>query len=362
MILETLEFPLVGPLREPLIILESIILCFFLELAFYFWIRVRSEKKEIKSLQEKAYIWLFLGLYFMIIFYIVADFFAETPEARTLFLNFGYFGEMFGSIFFLYGMEKQVVFLKKHLITTIYAIMMTIHIILFFVAIQYTQTISWVFFFLLMLFLFLYIRALSSKIHLKDAEGNFNWDLIKIFTGFFCLGLGFGLTTDFAISFFGLGIRLVGDILVLFSILFISLFFTSVPSLLEYYWQEKLVSIFLMMKSGLCIYYKFFKDKIEDIDETLVSGQLATVKIILEEITDSEGVTIIEKQEKTTIIQPGQFIIGVSISDEHFNSIQILLKTFVEKIEKIYYKIFQNWDGNLNVFKPIEEIANAIFT
>ena len=362
MILEALEFPLEGPLREPLIILESIILFFFLELACYFWFRVRSHDKEIKSLQEKAYIWLFLGLYFMLIFYIVADFFADTPETRTLFLNFGYFGEMFGSFIFLYIMENQVVFIKKHLITTIFGIMMTIHIILFFTAIQYTQTVSWVFLYLLILFLFLYIRALTSKIHLKDPQGKFNWDLIKIFTGFFCLCFGFALTTDFAISLFGLGIRLLGDILQLFSILFISLFFTSVPSLLEYYWQEKLESIFLLMKSGLCIYYKFFREQIEGLDETLVSGQLATVRIILEEITDSEGVTIIEKQEKTTVIQPGQFIIGVSISDEHLNSIQILLKTFVEKIEKIYYKIFKIWDGNLSVFKPIEKIANDIFT
>jgi len=54
-------FPITGPLKEPLLIMESFIVFFFLELAAILWMRVKSEKINELKIQEKAYIWLFFG-------------------------------------------------------------------------------------------------------------------------------------------------------------------------------------------------------------------------------------------------------------------------------------------------------------
>ena len=82
---------------------------------------------------------------------------------------------------------------------------------------------------------------------------------------------------------------------------------------------------------------------------------------MLETVSASEDISIIEKKGKIVIIQPGKYIYGVLICDENLNSLQILLSNFIEKIETIYSNVLENWDGDLKVFKPINDFAKEIF-
>ena len=235
-------FPIDGPLKEPLLIIESFIVIFFLELGIIFWIRATSEEvNELKGLQEKAYGWLLLGYSIMWVFIIIGDHFVDPIYFRTLILNIG--------------------------------------------------------------FLF---HKTPNRLPISY--------------------FGYFLTTRILVELIGLEIRLFGDILQLIGLIFIALFLFSVPSFAEYEWRDQIEYLSIMHKSGLFIYQKAFKNKIlSAMDESIITGTLTTIKMMLEEFGDSNSASIIRKKNKAFIIEPGKFIYGVIISNKELESLKILL-------------------------------------
>ena len=69
MIFQEIKFPIQGPLREPLLIMEWLIVLLFLEIAVIFYAKVKKQKSKRKpNEQEKGYVMMFLGYSIMWIF------------------------------------------------------------------------------------------------------------------------------------------------------------------------------------------------------------------------------------------------------------------------------------------------------
>ncbi len=354
-------FPISGPLKEPLLIMEWIIVLSFLELATIFWIRIRSKKQELKSLQEKAYVWLFFGYSIEWIFIIISDYYIDSEYLRSWILNLGYFILIFCALVFIYIIEKYKVFVKKYFFTLIFSIMIMVYILLLFIDIYYATLISHAFWLVFVIFFIMYLKKLGSDYYIKRHLGSFKIEFLKFCIGVLLLVIGYQLTLSSAIRAFGLSVRLFGDILQLIALFLLFLFFISIPSFSEFDWQEKIISVFIMYKSGLFIYKKDFRENIDSIDDSITTGTITVLKMMLDNVSKKEDISVIEKQDKIIIIQPGRYIIGAIICDEKLNSIQILLNKFIEKIETIYSHVLASWNGNLDVFKPIEDIVKEIF-
>ena len=356
-------FPISGLLKEPLLIMESFIVFFFLELAAIFWMRVKSEKiNELKSLQEKAYIWLFFGYSIMWVFIIIGDYYVDTIYLRTLILNLGFFIQIICFLIFMRIMEKYKVFLKKYLFTKICSIFTIVYIISFFIVIYYATFISSIFWIIFIVFFTIYLNELNSAFYIKQDLGNFKSKALKFYIGVILTSIGYQLTNRFVVGILGLEIRLMGDLLQLAGLVFLFLFFISIPSFSEYEWRDKIDSIFIMHKSGLFIYKKLFREITSPINESLITGTLTTLKMMLEKFSGIENISIIiKKKGKTIVIQPGKFIYGVLICDDELDSLKILLSKFIKKIETIYSNTLTRWDGNLKVFRPVEDIINEFF-
>jgi hypothetical protein len=356
-------FPITGPLKEPLLIIESFIVIFFLELGIIFWIRVKSEEaNELKRLQEKAYGWLLFGYSVMWIFIIIGDHFIDPIYLRTLIVNIGFLILIICLCIFFRIMETNKTFLKKYLFTKICIFMTIFYISIFIMFLNYAAFIVSAFWILLAVFTIIYLKELNSNLHVKQILEDFKLISLKFCLGFILTFLGYLLTTRVIVEIMGLNIRLIGDILQLVGLIFISLFMFSVPSFTEYEWRDHIDYISIMHKSGLFIYKKSFKDKISPVrDESFIAGTLTTIKMMLEEFGDSKSISIIRKKNKTFIIDPGKFIYGVLICDKELESLKILLRKFIEKVEMIYNNILKSWDGNLKVFMPIEDIAKEFF-
>jgi len=362
MIYGQIEFPIEGPLREVLLLLEWLIVYFFLELAFIFFIRVKKQQKEIRTLLDKAIIFIFLGWSSMWLFYIIGDYYVETQYSRLLIFNIGYFVRMIFGLIFFYIMEKYQIFIKKFLFTIIFIIMIVLSIILSIFAIEYTQTMSTILFWLpFILFISLYMIKLGTNPQIKIVRKNFKWKFYLSIIGFFAVVLGFGATSDPMVTLMGWNIRLIGDISQLIGVAILSYCFSSIPSLTEYTWQDKIDKLFLMMDSGICIYVKSFRDNIDIGNEQGITGSINSIKIILEKLTNKTGGSIIEKEGKVIIIQPRGLITGIIIADEYLHSLELLLEKFTKKVEIIYNKILKNWDGKLKVFESINNISREIF-
>jgi len=55
------------------------------------------------------------------------------------------------------------------------------------------------------------------------------------------------------------------------------------------------------------------------------------------------------------------YITGLIFCKEELNIFKNLLQRLVKKVEDVYENVFIEWDGDLQVFQPIESICNDIF-
>ncbi len=359
MMLEEFARKIEGPLREPLLILDWVVFFLFLELAQVFLIRILSQEKSLKNLQDKSYMSLFFGFSFSKLFYIIGDYYVLL-SFRMVFYNVAYLIQMTGLFFFIYNLETYRVFIKKYLFTRILTIFMVAFISILIFANTYTQIFSYSFFLIFFVFLIIYFYAIVLEFYVERKLGTLK-HFLMLCAGIFFVILGYGLATDFAASIFGLEIRALGDLFEISGFFLLFLFFISIPSFSEYDWQDKINSIYITQKDGLFLFKRNFISAELSVDQNIVAGLLTSVKVMLQALTDKKGVSIIERENKIMIIYPSEFVNGIIICDEKLASLQILLKKFVNKVELLFRNIFENWNGDVTVFSPLEDVSKEIF-
>ena len=362
MLLQEMNFPIEGPERELLLILEWLIVLVFYQAAIIIYLGIRKKPKKEYNKQDIAYIILFMGYSILWGFTIICDFYCETIDERTGIYSIGILIIVFFGILFFYWMEKARVMSRNYIFTKIALVLSGIIVALFIIDRGMMMMIAFAFAGLSLFFFFLiYLIKLRRNIYIRNVLKNFGIKSFIMIIGVVSIGVGFLLTRNDAISRFGLWIRIIGDVLQLFGIAFVFIFLRSVPTLEEYEWMGKIDRLFLMRKSGICVYYKFFREESESIDKQLVSMATQSINLMLEEFTEKKGISIIEKKSKNFIIQPGDFFTAVLICDTPLNSLKYLLNRFMDKLQMIYYKVLEKSDLKQEIFQPIESIAKEIF-
>ncbi|MBY8988979.1 MAG: hypothetical protein KGD61_11040 [Candidatus Lokiarchaeota archaeon] len=366
-------FPISGQIRLPLLIIEWIVFLFSLELGIIFFIRYRRQTTKIRSKEELGYVSLFLGFSLMILFFIKSDYFSsditispyliwDYGSERQLYLNFGYLFLLFGAFLFIYIVEinKSLVKIKKFF-TTIFFLLLIMFLILFFIDFNVTGILSLVFWAIFLLFFIIYILDFIKKAEKKTKLWK---SVLKYLISFFIIPIGFFLTTDALVNIFGIFIRLIGSLLQIISFSAIFYIFVRLPSLSEINWLEKVGEVFIINKEGACLFYKSYIDTGTKFNKYLISNAITSVKIILNELTSSKdtGTSIIRKENKVVSIYSGSLLTGVIISEEKLENFESYLRKLIQHLERLYYNVLKKWDGDLEIFNPIEDIINEIFS
>jgi hypothetical protein len=355
-------YPLIGPLREPLIIIEWVMVFLILELAFHLYMRINNQKTELSNFIEKAFILFLLAYSSMWVFFIFGDYYMETTLSRLVIYNFGYVLRMILGSLSTYQIEKYQIIFRKFLFTKIFLILTLFTVGLSYIAIELTQSASIILFWipLILMFSIYMLKLLKNTKENRDLK-NFKVKIYGCIIGAIGLCLGFGITSDPIVIIFGLNLRLIGDIIQAISVLTLTMFFINLPSISEQDWKDKIDRLFLMRASGICIYYKFFKEPTTKHDQQKISSAINTIKIMLREISQTDGEMLIEKEGKVLITHQGKYITGVIIADQNLNSLNFLLRRLIEKVEFLYSNIIRDWDGAMEIFLPIENITQEIF-
>ncbi|MGV9171326.1 MAG: hypothetical protein ACOC44_14680 [Promethearchaeia archaeon] len=360
-----ISYPITGFYKIPLLILEWMTVLIFLEMAGIFWMRLRSGKKHLKNPQEKAFSWVSFGYAMMWIFFIIGDYYVSRASLRLFFRNLGFCFIALAGLILVYIMEKNIfIFFKKYLLSVLY---FGFFIILIFISIFFSGFVTYFMFsFIPFLFFFLifYFRRYRSFSVEKKELSEYWHPIFYLFLGGIILFIGYGLTTDIFIQILNLDIfiRFIGDFLQILSTFFLISFILSIPYLAEIEWKEKIECVLLMDHSGRYIFKRFFKQEEDLIDGSIYTGYLASIKLILEKVMENDKLSVIEKKDKLLLYEPGDYLVGVMICDERLRSLEILLRKFVRRVEFIYGDILKNWDGSLKILRPIEDIADKIFS
>lgn len=350
-----------GPLKEPMLIIASFAVLIFIQLAIMLLIRIKKERGiKLKAIQEEAYFWLILGFTLSKLFYIVGDFHIDVAFRREIY-NIAYIIQWLGVFGFSFMLERNKKFIKKYIFSSASLLLSAGFIFVIYLMPNLIQSYSLLFYLIFVIFFIVFVKIGIIDFYKKNVIGNYKLPVITFTTGGLLVLTGFTLASDIAINLFGLQIRILGDIFEIIGFIFLYHLFITSPSFSEYEWQDKIDSLYITHNSGLLIYSKNFRENKGKVDHTLVGGSITSVKIFLEKITEIQGDSVIEKEGKIVIIHPIYNITGILICDEKLNSLQILLKNFTKKICTIYRKVLEHWDGDLNVFRPIENIVKEFF-
>ena len=342
-----------------------------IEFSLIFYKRYFKAEKELRNLEEFGYASLFFGFSLMSFFYIISDYYSLddniTPffiwnagNARYIFLNCGYFTMLMAGIVFLYCIESsKVYFFKKYFFTVIFSIWAGSFVVLFLIDITFTQPVTYAFWGTYIIFLMLYLVDFTKKVNQNRQK--LIYGLLKYLPGFILSIFGFLCTTSMITSIFGHTARFYGTILQLLGLIFIFSFFIGLPPFAEFAWQDSIESILVLNNSGIAIYSKVFQEKGEVIDKNLVGGALTGVKALLDNLTDTSGVSVLHKKGKIIVIYPSRNLTGVMFCSKDLNILKILLQKFIVRIESVFTTILADWDGDPSVFKPVEYICVEIF-
>jgi len=357
-----IDFPISGDFRFILMILEWIFTIVCLEFGILFLIRYKKEKYNLKYSQDIGHILLFFALSLKSFFSISGSYFSHNIIIIQLYQIISQISLYSGFIIFIIIKEKQRLFLFKKYFFFICLSSLLILFILFsflnaqLIVFDLILFLSFVFAF----FLLFYLEFIKKA----KIEASLVVKIIITVVPFSMLVIGLFLTSDYSMGLLQLQIRIIGSIFQLLGIGFFTFFFLKFPPLSEFEWKDKIEEVFLINKDGACLFYKTYIEKMDTYDENLISGAISIVNIMLKEILNPESreISVIKKKGKYTYIFPSELITGVIFSKKESKIIEFYIKQLVIKIEQVYKNILLNWDGDLNIFDPIDDIFEEIFS
>jgi len=352
-----------GLFREPLLILEAIIVLLGLEFGGVFVYRY------IKRDREKTMI-LAWGLFFfcfalMIFTYLFTDF-ANFPSSddRLNYLNIGYGIMGLGALIFTFNAEREIGH-NHHILSFIllgaFSVMVVDFFLLFLRPFYFTIA-CWAPFVVILLF---YLVKMVIKIK------EYRLKVYAFFIGFLILGFGYVSTTSIFRDF-GLLPRLFGDCSVIIGMSLISLVFVGLPSLKEVDWAKKLNLLLILRKSGSCFCDYDFK-KWGDADATakkeyLAGGLIGVSQLVTEVVknmTSAEKYSrleVVDHQDKQIIFAYGEYLIAALVVDEYLQIYRKKLYKLIREIELLYGERLSAEAGNLAQLKPVEKIITQVFS
>jgi len=345
-----------GPYREIILDLELVILLTCLELStFFFYKYWRNRKESNPSIVELDWGIIFFSLAVANAFYILSDFY---DVDRLLFSSYGYFGIAIGVIIFLFHIEYKKMLKTRFILTTFFAVYAVTVFVIFIMAPSLMKTAIY------SCALFAYGIVLSYAIAIiKRIWNNYRLYSIGLISGVVLFMLGFAGTSDIAINLFnGFWIRAAGDIAMFGSLLVIGLFLSSIPSLAEIGWQEKIKYIIFTTQNGVALYSENFREK-KEINEILVAGALWGIQVFLKTIHIDSHLKVLSKGSDVILMEYGQYVVGFLIVQQELEILKDILKKLVFQFERFYSSVLANWNGDLRLFRPTRQlIAQLIST
>lgn len=356
------DFPISGDFRFILMIFEWIFAVICLEFGFLFWFRHKKEQHKLKYSQDIGYILLFFALSLKSILSVLGSYFSYSSTTIAFHHFLSQISLYSGFIVFIIIKEKQRLFLfKKYFFSICLSILLLLFILLSFLNNQLIIFDLILFLSITFTFFLLFYLEFIKRVKIQNGLS------IKIITSiipFSLLLIGLFLTSDYSMDLLQLQFRLIGSLIQLLGIAFFAFFFLKFPTLSEFDWKDKIEEVLLINKHGACLFYKSYIEKVDSYNENLISGAISLVNIMLKEILkpESREVSVIKKKGKLTYIFPSDLITGVIFSKKESKNIQFYIKQLVIKIEQVYKNILLNWDGDLGIFDPIEDIFEEILS
>ncbi len=367
MILAVISYPITGPLRELLFVLEMLVMFFSEELGIMFFYRYWKARKNPEE-KETEILWsvLLVGWGGMWGFMVIGNFFSETIELRTFMLLIGYIICGISMFLFLVFGEKRL--RRGYTYSSIFGALGALYGIFYVVSPFLLQPfiLGAGAFFIMSITVYLIRINLYARIGPKY--------YFSLVLGNICLYLGFIGTMDFIAEFEStLMIRVIADCAEIAGLFLLTIFFTYVTNFAEFNWRNQLRFLILFEKeSGTVIFSQkmtldFYNIGIKQaqLDEYLVASALTGVKLLLEQLNKSREnappVKSFKQENGYVCLEYGEKFAVAAICERPSPTLERLMKVFIRKVDLVYQNALKTWKGDSRVFDSIKYLFRSIF-
>ncbi len=366
MILGVISYPITGPLRELLFVLEMLIMFFSEELAILFFYRYWKARKNPEEKQTEI-LWTLLlaGWGGMWGFIVVADFLAEP----ALLIPMRGIGLIFcGTAMYLFTFFGERRLRRGYLFSILFAFIFGGFGVVYLFAP-----------FLLQLYVlgaggsFIVTVAVYLIRINRYARFGPKYYLTLVF-GCLCLLFGFFGSMDIAVEVFGtLMSRAITDCVEIAGLGMLAIFFTYVTNFSEFNWRSQVKFIILFEKeSGAVLFsqkmtleYYNIGEKQAQLDQYLVASALTGVQLLLEQLnkgkTEAPPVKSFKQENAFVCLEYGQKFAVAAICERSSTTLERLMKLFIQKVEVIYQNTLKTWGGDSRVFDSIKYLFRSVF-
>lgn len=370
-VLAQVSFPVEGPLRLPMLVMEFIFVVLCYDLAVIFVLKYRRQERKAKQLQELGFAGLFSGFATMWLFYIIADYYTSDAVTspflawaegswRALLTNVGYMASIFAIFAFMAIVEhyRRLVG-KRRLFTALYGCLIPPYLVLFAMDLELARTAMFAFVIIFAVFFLLFLADLGKNIERRKGVAAAPFLLAT----FLALFIGYVLTFDLTMNAMGPGIRIVGSTMQLASFIAFFLVFVQLPPLASLDWKKLIDFVYIFDKGGMCMVQRAYMGQDKGVDDNLVSSALSTVGSILEEMTStSRGISSIKRKGKVVTMYSGELVNGAIIGNEENEFLARILRNFIDTFESIYRGDIARWNGEIDTFASISGWMDRVFS
>lgn len=135
----------------------------------------------------------------------------------------------------------------------------------------------------------------------------------------------------------------------------------SLPPAEEMDWPNQVVQLYVITDGGIMMTHYAFKSKVT-FDLDLFSGGISGVTTILQEMIESDQkLKVIDHEDKKLLFEYGDRFVVTLIARKDLRIIRSKLKILSEEIQNVFWEILEDWNGDLDVFKPINTLIKNLF-
>lgn len=292
-------------------------------------------------------------------FFVVADFYTLTPADREFWIRLGYIALQAGLTVLSFTIERILPYRTLHVFSGVCAAGATVsvflpHWVLQLIALGVLTPVV-----LIELLLFAYYTLKTVRGVVRIAVGSF-------LVAFLLVILGYGLTSDAAMSTWHEPSYTVGAIVLAAGCVGMGVALLNIPSFDEMNWGPAVRELYVLTRDGVgMLSLDFSKRQVStmETDALLASSGIAGVRGVMKEIMGTEEeIRVVDQGTLKMLFAYGPHVIGVLVATKPLETLVVKLATFVHNFELLFAGALDNFDGNVMVFKPAQRMALAEFT
>jgi len=136
----------------------------------------------------------------------------------------------------------------------------------------------------------------------------------------------------------------------------------SLPPAEEMSWANEILHLYVIKDGGIVMNeFSFTGEEVFDAD--LLAGGMTGIATILKEMIASQEtkLKVIDHEDKKIIFDYGKGFTVVLIGLKDLKILRVKLNLLTQQIENVFWEILEFWQGDLDIFKPINTMIKNIF-